>query len=111
MSWADHVDAISVTINQRIGLIRRIGNLLPLQTRISPYNALILPLFDYGDTIWGDKNNDTIISGLQILQKKTAKVGHPPQSSSTELLLKESKSLATLYQKVFFITALLSTSV
>ena len=54
-------------INQRIGLIRTIRNLLPLQA-----NALILPLFDYGDVIWGDKNNDTIMSELQILQNKAA---------------------------------------
>ena len=68
MSWADHVDDISMKINQRIGLIRRIRNLLPLQARVALYNALILPLFDYGDVIWGNKNNDTIMSELQILQ-------------------------------------------
>ena len=81
MSWADHVDAIRMKINQRIGLIRRIRNLLaPLQARVALYNALILPLFDYGDVIWGDKNNDTIMSELQILQNKAAKVmlGQPP---------------------------------
>ena len=47
VSWADHVDSTSVKINQTIGVIRRIKNLLQLQTRISLYNALILPLFDY----------------------------------------------------------------
>ena len=31
MSWADHIDAISMKTNQRIGLIRRIRNALPLQ--------------------------------------------------------------------------------
>ena len=88
MSWADHVDAISVKINQRTGLIRRIRNLLPLQTRISLYNSLILPLFNYGDTIWGNKNDDTIMLGFQILQNKAGNVllGHPPRSSSTEAL-------------------------
>ena len=45
MSWADHVDAISMKINQRIGLIRRIRNLLPLQARVAWCNALILPFF------------------------------------------------------------------
>ena len=50
-TWADHVDAISMKINQRIGPIRRIRNLLPLQARNALYNALILPLFDYGDVI------------------------------------------------------------
>ena len=37
MSWADHVDAISMKINQRTGLIWRIRNLLPLQARVSLY--------------------------------------------------------------------------
>ena len=85
-------------INQRIGLIRRIRNLLPLQARVALYNALILPLFDYGDVIWGDKNNDTIMSELQILQNKAAKVmlGQPPRSSSTEALKSlDLKSLST----------------
>ena len=45
------------------------------------YNTLILPLFDYGDVIWRDKNNETIMLELQILQNKAAEVllGHPPQ--------------------------------
>ena len=53
MSWADHVDAIST--KDRIGLIRRIRNVLPLQTRVTFYNILILPLFDYGDFILGTR--------------------------------------------------------
>ena len=56
---------ISTKINQRIGLIRRIRNLLPLQARVTLYNALILPLFDYGDVVWGDKNNDTLMSNYR----------------------------------------------
>ena len=88
MSLADHVDVICMKINQRIGLIRRIRNLLRLQTRGTLYNNLILPLFDYGDVVWGDKNNDTLMSELQILPNKAAKVmlELPPRSSSTEAL-------------------------
>ena len=58
----------------------------------------------------GDKNNDTIMSVLQILQNKAAKVmlGQPPRSSSTEALKSlDLKSLST----GFFIAALQSTSV
>lgn len=79
----DHVDAISTKINQRIGLIKRIRNVLPLQIRVTLYNTLILPLFDYGDVIWGNKNNDTIMSELQ---NKAAKIllGLPSRGSSTE---------------------------
>ena len=85
-SWTDHVDTISTKINQRIGLIRRIRNAFPLQNRVTLYNTLILPLFDYGDVKWGDKNNDSIMSELQILQNKAAKIllGLPTRSSSTE---------------------------
>ena len=39
MSWANHVDAISTKINQRIGLIRRIRNVLPLQVSVTLYNT------------------------------------------------------------------------
>ena len=50
--------------------------------------VLNMPLFDYGDTVWGDKNNDTLVGQLQVLQNKAAKVllNLPPRSSSTEAL-------------------------
>ena len=66
------------------------------------YNTLILPLFYYGDVIWGDKHNDTKMSELQILQNKAAKVllGHPPWSSSTEALT--SLDLKSLSARRFF---------
>ena len=102
ISGADNIDVISSKINQGIGLIRRIRNVLPLQSRVTLYNTLILPLFDYGDVIWGDENNETIISELQILQNKAAKVllGHPPQNSSTEAL--RSLDLKSLSARRFF---------
>ena len=32
------------------------------------------PLFDYGDIIWDDKNNATLMNDLQIQQNKAAKI-------------------------------------
>ena len=101
MSWADHVDAISMKINQRIGLIRRIRNLLPLQARVALYNALILPLFDYGDVILGDKNKDTIMSELQ----------RGNHSEARQLKHRRVRIWRHCPQEGFFITALQSTSV
>jgi len=88
MSWADHIESVCKKINQRIGLIRRVRNLLPFQARVTLYNTLILPLFDYGDLVWGDKNNLTIMSELQVLQNNAAKVllGLPIRSLSTQAL-------------------------
>ena len=88
MSCSEHIDTISTKISQRIGMIKRIRHLLPLHAKLTLYNCLIIPLFDYGDTVWGDKNNDMLMGQLQVLQNKAAKVllNLPPRSSSTEAL-------------------------
>ncbi len=51
-------------------------------------NGLILPLLDYVDTVWGDKNNATLINNIQVLQNKAAKIilDKPIHSSSSESL-------------------------
>lgn len=69
-------------------MVKRIRHLLPLHAKRTPHDCLIIPLFDYGDTMWGYKNNDTLMGQLQILQNKAAKVllNLPPKSSSTEAL-------------------------
>ena len=69
-------------------MIKRIPHLSPLHAKLTLYNCLIIPLFDYGDRVWDDKNNDTLMGQLQVLQNKAAKVllNLPPRSSSTETL-------------------------
>ena len=66
--------------------MRRVHHLLPQQSRITLYNALMLPLFDYANIIWGDKNDVTLMDSLQILQNKAAKVilGLSPNHSAGE---------------------------
>ena len=55
MSWSEHIDSISTKINQRIGMAKRIRHLLPLRAKLTLYNCLIIPLFEYGDTVWVTK--------------------------------------------------------
>ena len=74
LSGADHIKNIMSKTNQRLGLIRRIKRLLPLHARLTLYRSLILPLSDYGDIIWGDKTNTTLMNYLQIQQNKAAKI-------------------------------------
>ena len=64
ITWADHSDEISKKINQRIGMIRRIKHLLPLEARRTLYMSLVALLFDYADIVWGDKNNDTLMTNM-----------------------------------------------
>ena len=61
---------------------------LDLGTRCVLYTSLILPLFDYADTIWGDKNNTVLMEYLQTLENKAAKLildEHPRYSSTAAL--------------------------
>ena len=38
------------------------------------FNSFILPLFDYGDIIWGDHGNVSLMSELKVLQNKAARL-------------------------------------
>ena len=75
-------------INQKLGLLRRINSCLPLSARITFFNSYVLPLFDYGDIIWGDRGNATLMAELQILHNKAARLIldlHPRASASGAL--------------------------
>ena len=47
-----------------------------------------MPVFDYADVVWGDKDNVTLMGKLQILQNKAAKIilDRPFYSSATDAL-------------------------
>jgi len=48
----------------------------------------VLPIFDYADLVWGDKDNASLMKELQILQNNAAKLilDRSLQSSSTDAL-------------------------
>ena len=71
-SWTDYIDYICGKISKKLGLWRRIKPCLPLNTRILFFNGFILPLFDYEDTIWGDRGYASLMSELQVLENKPA---------------------------------------
>ena len=87
-SWTDHIDCIRGKISKKLGLLRRIKSCLPINARIMFFNSFILPLFDYGDIIWGDRGNASLMSELQVLQNKAARLilDFPAHSSATEAL-------------------------
>ena len=70
LSWNEYIENLMSKINQRLGMLRRVKPLLPLNARLAFYSATILPLFDYADIIWGDKNNTGLMNGLQTLENK-----------------------------------------
>ena len=88
LTWSDYVDYISTKVNQRLGILRRIKHLLPIQTRELYIKSMILPLFNYSDVVWGDKHNKTLMAKLQLLQNKAAKsiLDKATHSSVTEAI-------------------------
>ena len=88
LTWHEHIEKLVGKINQRLGLLRRVKSFLPLDARQIFYTSTILPLFDYADVIWGDKNNSELMNSLQSLENKAAKLilDLPPLSSATEAL-------------------------
>ena len=99
LTWNEYVESLTTKVNQRIGLLNRIKQLLPLDARIALYNALIRPLFDFADPIWGDRDNITLMHDLQVLQNKAAKVilDLPNYASSTDAL--KTLGWPTLFQE------------
>ena len=50
----------------KIRNLHRINFMLPCQHRISLYNAIISPQFDYGDVLWGGANQKELNSLQRI---------------------------------------------
>ena len=88
MTRSNHIESVVAMANQRIGLLKRVKHLLPRHARITLYNTLILPVLDYADIVWGDKDNITLMKMLQIVQNKAAKIilYLPMYASSTDAL-------------------------
>ena len=68
-----HVESIKKKIQKRIGAMYRGSSLLPIKYRKMFANALILPNFDYLDTIYGRASKSKLLE-LDILYKKVAKI-------------------------------------
>ena len=67
-----HIESVSGKIGKTLGLLRHIKSCLPLSARVTFFSSFILPLFDYGDIIWGGRGNATLMSELQVLQNEAA---------------------------------------
>ena len=50
------------------------------------YKSLVLPIINYADMVWYDKDNAVIMNSLQVLQNKAAKLvlDRPLYSSATD---------------------------
>lgn len=87
LSWQDHTEQLCKKLRQRLGVLRRVRTYLDRQTATTLFNALVLPLVDYCDTVYG-----TCAKGLQnkveTLLYKGGKIilGVPPDTSTRNVI-------------------------
>ena len=63
------------------------------------YNAMIQPILDYRDIVWGDRFNQTQMDRLQVLQNKAAKI-----ILNKPVYLSSSSALTSLGRKTLKVT-------
>ena len=73
LTFKHHVDHIKRKIMKRIGAMYRSSKLLPIKYRKMFANALMLPQFDYLDTIYC-RASKTKLAELDLLYKKVGKI-------------------------------------
>ena len=73
LNFKAHIEYIKKKVSKRIGAMYRSKGLLPLKYRKMFANALMLPQFDYLDTIY-NRAGITKLKELDILYKKVAKI-------------------------------------
>ena len=54
--WEVQIDCLCNRISSALGALKQARRYVPQNTLITIYNALIKPLFDYCDVVWGNLN-------------------------------------------------------
>ncbi len=72
LDWHYHIDVMRSNISRRIGVLKRVRSYLTGDLTIKLHDAMVLPLFDYCDTIYGTTDY-LALSKLQQLQNRGAK--------------------------------------
>ena len=73
LGWQPHVDAVCKKVSAGIGAIKRIRSLVPRQTLLKMYDALVAPYFDYCSEVWGCMGKG-LCDRLQRLQNRAGRI-------------------------------------
>ncbi len=72
IKWDDHINMIP-QISAKIGILRSLRNIVPTDTLIQIYNAIVQPNLDYGDAVY-DSASPTCKNRLPKLQTRAARL-------------------------------------
>ena len=73
LSFSEHIMTVCKKVSQRMGLLKKIMNYLPLKQRLLYYNALIRPVINYASVLWTNCDKESLGRVLK-LQKRAARV-------------------------------------
>ena len=52
LSWDDHIKITSIKCSKLIGILIKLKRFMPLNIKVTLYNALMLPYINYGIMVW-----------------------------------------------------------
>ncbi len=73
LKWDYHINAIVPKISSKIGILRSLRKIVPIETLKHLYNAIVQPHFDYSDIVY-DSTSKTNKDRLQKLQTRACRL-------------------------------------
>ena len=71
--WEEHVGSLCKRVSSGLAVLKEARQYVPQDTLLTIYNALIKPLVDYCDVVWGNLNK-ALTARLQKLQNRAARI-------------------------------------
>ena len=68
-SWTPHLHDLFKRLGHKLALFNRIAGSLNPEAMSMTYKSYVLPIFDYGDSIWGDQRNTLLMDKLECFQE------------------------------------------
>ncbi len=102
LKWDDHINGIIPKISSKIGIVRSLRKIVPIETLKLLYNAIVQPHCDYSDIVY-HPTFKTNKDKLQILQTKACRlITRSGPCTSHILMFHEINWLSLQYRRDFY---------
>ncbi len=92
LDWHHHIDVMKSKISRIIVVLKRVRSHLTEDLTTKLHNAMVLPLFDYCDTIYGTTDH-LALSKLRLQNRGAKIILSVPKDNPTQIVLKDLKWL------------------
>ena len=90
LSYEHHLKSALNKVKQKIGLLRKFQQILPIQSLITTYKSFIRSHLDYGDIVYDRAFNESFHKNLESIQcKADIAITGAIRSTSSEKLFQE----------------------